>query len=118
GEPPDAAHRGPAVVQRAADAMELAAVELPDQHAVHVAAERDLLDRYVDVLAEARMEARVPCRHRAGRGDHLRVKSAGVERFLDRRQVRLARQTQRAAHRGRDELAAAPAGALAAAAER
>src|SRR5690606_5910418 len=56
GEPPETAHGRAAVVQRLARAVELAPVELPREHRVHRAAERDLLDRDVDVLAEPCIE--------------------------------------------------------------
>jgi hypothetical protein len=46
------------------------------------------------------------------------MKGAGIERFLDGRPIRLAGQTQCASHRRSNELAATPARALAAAAER
>src|SRR5690606_2619866 len=99
-ETPQTAHGRTAVVQRVADPVELAAIELPTNHAVDVAAERDFLNGHVDVLSETGPETRIPRGHRARRGHHVRVKRARVERLLDRRPVRLARQAQSASHRG------------------
>ncbi len=107
-ERPDAAYRRATVVERAADPMQLAPIELPDEHAVHVARERDFLNGDIDVLPEPARAAFVEGGHRArGRG-HIRVESAGVERFLHRRPIRIAGDPKRAAHRRRDELRPAP----------
>ena len=50
--------RWPAVVQRAAHAMQLAPVELPHQHAIDVAAEGHFLDGHIHVLPVAAVAAR------------------------------------------------------------
>src|SRR5579875_1051597 len=117
GERPDAADRGAAVVERAAYAVQLAAVELPDQDAVYVAAEGDLLDRDIDVLSAAARAPLVVRGHRAGRGDHVGMETAGVQRFLDRRTVRRAGQSEHTTHRRGDEFRSGPSRARPDAAE-
>ena len=98
-ERPDRPDRRFAVSQLGAGPVQPALVELPDEHPIGVAAEGDLLDRYVDMLAQAVAAARIMRGHGPRRGDHVGVECAGIAGFLDRRAVRLAGDAQRAAHR-------------------
>ena len=84
-------HRRPAVVERAPDPVQLALVELPHEYAVDIAAEGDLGNRNVDMLAMAMHSAGIVRRHGARRRDHIGMEGTGVARLLDRRPVRLPR---------------------------
>ena len=69
------------------------------------------------MLAATAADALEQSSHRTARRDHVGVESAGIERFLDRWPIGVARESQRAAQCGGNELRSMPARARAAAAE-
>ena len=78
GQLPDRAHLRLAIGERAADTVQLALVELPHEHAIEIAAEGDLLDRDVDMLAEPMRTACEMRGHRARSKALTRSTSSGV----------------------------------------
>jgi hypothetical protein len=104
GERPNATHCRAAVVQSTANAMQFAAIELPHQHTVHVARERDLLHGDVYMLPATGELAIPQCRIDAGSGDHVGMKPTGIKCLFDRCAIRISCQAQCATHGRGNEL--------------
>jgi hypothetical protein len=81
---------------------------LPHQNAIELARKRDFLYGNIHLLSITAGVALEMSRQRPGRGHHISMKVAGIQRFLDGRTIRCSCQTQHTAHGGGYELVAQP----------